>query len=349
MKLFRRLLRGRDHTPGVPEWPVADRVTTGALTAAFADVYGTAPEGVRFAPGRVALMGDPGAEDTPVLLAALPWGVHLAWAPAGDGAVELRHARDPGTPLPLPAPLADAPGAGPAAGARLLIDTDLPAPAALGGQEALEEALRPALGAGDAALPFTEGTALRRDPRTGRTRAFPFDIEAAGLRLLIADTRSAPPAPLSRRRAECARAAARLGVSSLREVEDLAAALRRLRDPVLRGRVRHAVTEDNRLSAVAGLMRAGALGDIGAVLTASHLSVRDHFGMSTPELDLAVERAVGSGARGARMTGGSGGCAVALVPAERAGTVAEAVRAALEERSPLIRTALPSAGARRLP
>ncbi|MDA2805432.1 galactokinase family protein [Nocardiopsis suaedae] len=346
MKLFRRLLSGRDHTARVPEWPVADSVGTGALTAAFADLYGTAPEGVRFAPGRVALMGEPGGEDSPVLLAALPWGVHAAWAPAGDGTVELRHARDPDTPLPLPAPLNDA-----AAGARVLIDTDLPAPAALGGQEALEEALRPVLGTTDTALPFTEGTALRVDRRTGRTRAFPFGLAAAGLRLLIADTRSIPPAPSSRRRAECARAAARLGVSSLREVEDLAGALRRLRDPVLRSRVRHTVTEDNRLSAVTGLMRAGALGDIGAVLTASHLSVRDHFGMSTPELDLAVERAVGSGARGARMTGGSGACAVALVPAERAGAVAEAVRAALEERfpriRPRIRTALPAAGARR--
>ncbi|WP_017626029.1 hypothetical protein [Nocardiopsis chromatogenes] len=347
MKLFRRLLNGRDRTAAEPEWPVADDVATGALAAAFADLYGGAPAGARFAPGRVALMGEPGGEDSPVLLAALPWGVHLAWAPAEDGAVELRHARDPDTPLPLPTALAGTAGHR-SAGARVLIDTDLPAPAALGGREALEEALRPVLGAGDTALPFAEGTALRLDRRTGRTRAFPFDLEAAGLRLLIADTRSAPPVPLSRRRAECARAASRLGVSSLREVEDLAGALRRLRDPALRSRVRHAVTEDNRLSAVAGLMRAGALGDIGAVLTASHLSVRDHFGMSAPELDLAVERAVGSGARGARMTGGSGACAVALVPAERAGAVAEAVRTALEERSPRIRTALPAAGARRL-
>ncbi|WP_017538601.1 galactokinase family protein [Nocardiopsis halophila] len=341
MKLFARLLGSRGRPGGPLHWPVAERVAGTALADAFADVYGTPPAGVRFAPGRVALMGDPGAqEDGPVLLAALPWGVHLAWAPTGDGAVELRHARAPQERRPLPAPLAARPAAEPGGGARVLFDTDLPAPASLGGREALAEALGAALGTGTA-LPFAERTVLRLDRRTGRARALPFDLEAAGLRLLVADTRSGPAADPARRRAECARAASRLGVSRLREVEDLAGALARLRDPVLRGRVRHAVTEENRLDAVAGLLRAGAPAEIGTVLTASHLSLRDHFAMSTPEQDLAVERAVGAGARGARATGGAGDAVVALVPAERAGTAAEAVRTALAERSPRVRTALP--------
>ena len=50
------------------------------------------------------------------------------------------------------------------------------------------------------------------------------------------------------------------------------------------------------------------------LLDASHRSMRDDFEISVPELDLAVETAVGAGALGARMTGGGfGGSAIALV------------------------------------
>jgi galactokinase len=67
----------------------------------------------------------------------------------------------------------------------------------------------------------------------------------------------------------------------------------------------------------------GAEAGIGALLTASHRSLRDEFEVSWPQADAAVEAAVGAGAAGARMTGGGfGGSVIALVPAERAGTMA---------------------------
>ena len=108
------------------------------------------------------------------------------------------------------------------------------------------------------------------------------------------------------RRAACEAAAARLGVATLRDAtaEQVAA------DPI----ARHVVSENARVEAFAGALAAGDLETGGALMLASHCSLRDDFGVSTPELDLLVELAVGAGAFGARLTGaGFGGCVVALV------------------------------------
>jgi galactokinase len=76
-------------------------------------------------------------------------------------------------------------------------------------------------------------------------------------------------------------------------------------------------------------VRAVEAGDweaLGAVMTASHASLRGDFAVSTPALDLAVETANGEGALGARLTGGGfGGSIVALVRAGRARAVAERI------------------------
>lgn len=59
----------------------------------------------------------------------------------------------------------------------------------------------------------------------------------------------------------------------------------------------------------------------------SHLSLRDDFEVSTPELDAFVEAAREAGAPGARLTGaGFGGCAVALVAGAEAEALADFVR-----------------------
>ncbi|HEV3407600.1 MAG TPA: galactokinase, partial [Gaiellaceae bacterium] len=53
---------------------------------------------------------------------------------------------------------------------------------------------------------------------------------------------------------------------------------------------------------------------LGALFAASHASLRDDYGVSTPELDALVRALVAAGALGARLTGaGFGGCVVALV------------------------------------
>ncbi|MEV6984716.1 galactokinase [Sphaerisporangium sp. NPDC051017] len=199
-----------------------------------------------------------------------------------------------------------------------------------------------------------EGHALFMDCRSLGTRAVPLDLAADGFQVLIIDTgvhHELADGQYARRRQDCENAAKRLGVESLRDVTDLAAALALLRGDK-RSRTQHVVTENHRVEAVIGLLRAGALREIGALLNASHLSLRDQYEVSCAELDVAVEAAVRGGARGARMTGGGfGGSAIALVAADRLDHVQEEVARSYAGRgwaAPRFLPATPAPGARRL-
>ncbi|MCG5212018.1 galactokinase [Streptosporangium sp. KLBMP 9127] len=199
-----------------------------------------------------------------------------------------------------------------------------------------------------------EGKALFLDCRSLGSRTIPLDLAAHGLQLLIIDTgvhHDLADGQYARRRADCESAARHLGVDALRDVTDLAGALKRLSGDE-RKRTQHVVTESHRVEALIGLLRAGAVAEIGALLNASHLSLRDQYEVSCAELDVAVEAAVRGGARGARLTGGGfGGSAIALVAEERAPAVRKSVEAAYAERgwkAPRFLPAAPSAGARRL-
>jgi galactokinase len=128
------------------------------------------------------------------------------------------------------------------------------------------------------------------------------------------------------RRSECAEAAAVLEVSTLRDADvGRVAALAGSggEQGMLGRRARHVFTENARVTRAVALLRAGRTADVGPLLTASHVSLRDDFEVSAPELDVAVDAALDAGALGARMTGGGfGGCALALsyerdVPAVR--------------------------------
>src|SRR5690606_17496116 len=185
-----------------------------------------------------------------------------------------------------------------------------------------------------ASLRAQEGHALLLDCRDGVTRQVPFDLAAAGLELLVMDTR-APHALVdgqyAQRRDSCERAARELGVATLREVTDLPAALDALTDPVARRRVRPVVTEIARVERFVDVLAGGSSGvqELGELMAASHASLRDDYEVSSPELDVAVEAAAGAGAVGARMTGGGfGGSAIALVPAGSAPQVTAAVEEA---------------------
>ncbi len=113
------------------------------------------------------------------------------------------------------------------------------------------------------------------------------------------------------RRGECEEAARRLGVPSLRAVGP--ADLPRIADlpPPLDRRARHVVTENVRVLAAVEVLKAGALEELGALLDASHHSLRDDFQVSVPELDelVALARAA-PGVYGARLTGGGFGGAI---------------------------------------
>jgi len=184
------------------------------------------------------------------------------------------------------------------------------------------------------------GHALFFDTRTLATEQVPFDPAAAGLTLLVIDTRvkhTLAGSPYAERRRACERAAAILGVPALRDVtlDDLEAALAGggLDDVTFR-RARHVVTENARVLEVVALLRRGEVAAIGPALAGSHRSLRDDYEVSCPELDVAVEAAVAAGAVAARMTGaGFGGSALALVPVDAAEAVEMAVAEAFTANS----------------
>lgn len=173
------------------------------------------------------------------------------------------------------------------------------------------------------------------DCRTLETEAIELGFAAAGLELLIIDTRVAHrlvDGGYAERRAACERGAAILGANSLRDVSvaDLDEA-QKLMDDVTFRRVRHVVTENQRVLDTIRTLREHGAAAIGDLMYASHKSMRDDFEISIDELDTAVETALAHGAVGARMTGGGfGGAAIALTPVDKISEVTLAVLAEFE-------------------
>lgn len=200
-----------------------------------------------------------------------------------------------------------------------------------------------------------DGHALFLDCRSLDTEHVPFDLASAGLAILVIDTR-APHRHTDNeyavRRRTCEEAARALGVPALRDVTDLDGALKALSDEVSRRRVRHVVTENQRVLDTVALLRAGRLAEIGPLLTESHASMRDDYEITVPEVDTAVSTALAAGAYGARMTGGGfGGCVLALIDTPAADPVTEAVTKAFAGNgfaAPATFVAVPSGGAARV-
>jgi galactokinase len=128
------------------------------------------------------------------------------------------------------------------------------------------------------------------------------------------------------RRDECRRAAAELGVASLRDAT--VDRLGELPEPLAR-RARHVITENARVLAGVQALRDGDAVRFGVLWWASHASLRDDFEVSVPEVDAIVERARHvPEILGARITGGGfGGCVVALVRRGHARRAAAAIAA----------------------
>jgi galactokinase len=189
-----------------------------------------------------------------------------------------------------------------------------------------------------ASLLGEQDSAVFLDCRSLDYRIIPLGLEAAELEVLIIDTgvkHEHANGGYAERRASCELGARLLGVESLRDVsiDDLARA-REVLDDVTFRRVRHVVTENQRvLDTVAALESTGPA-SIGELLDASHRSMRDDFEISVPELDLAVETAVENGAIGARMTGGGfGGSAIALVARDDVSRIQVAIDGAFSEHA----------------
>ncbi|WP_034268734.1 galactokinase [Haloechinothrix halophila] len=203
----------------------------------------------------------------------------------------------------------------------------------------------------------TAGHALLLDTRSMAATQVPFDPAAEDLTLLVIDTRAPHrlvDGAYAARRRSCERAAVVLGVPALRDIgsDDLDRVLAALPEPELRTRTRHVVTENDRVERFVALLRAGRIAEAGPVLTASHVSLRDDYEVTSPELDTAVEAALAAGAVGARMTGGGfGGCVIALIARQRVEQCVTEVRQAFERSgfaAPATFTAAPSDGAHRV-
>ena len=112
--------------------------------------------------------------------------------------------------------------------------------------------------------------------------------------------------------------------------------------PVVYKRVRHVVTENDRVQEAATALSEGGLAHFGRLMADSHRSLRDDYEVSTPELDLMVELANGqNGVHGARMTGGGfGGCTINLVDSGHAEEIQQRLAQNYEARTGLRPTIL---------
>lgn len=86
-------------------------------------------------------------------------------------------------------------------------------------------------------------------------------------------------------------------------------------DPVERRRARHAVYENNRTLEAVKALEANDVKRFGELMNASHVSLRDDYEVTGPELDTLAELAwQQNGVLGSRMTGGGfAGCTVSIV------------------------------------
>ena len=183
-----------------------------------------------------------------------------------------------------------------------------------------------------------QGRMLFLDTRTLQRRVLPLPADSE---ILVVDS-GIPPSlaatAYNARRAECAEAARLLGVPALRDVADPHAA-EHLPDPLGR-RARHVISENAR---VLEACRDVSAADFGALMNASHGSLRDDYEVSVRAVDQLVELLQGDSAvYGARMAGaGFGGACVALCRTGMAGTVGSRIVGAYNHTGAVSRVLVP--------
>lgn len=162
------------------------------------------------------------------------------------------------------------------------------------------------------------GHALFIDCRTLASDHVPIPNDTSFVVLDTTTRRQLVESPYNERRASCERVARHLGVSALRDVtSDMLAVHWPELDARDARRARHVVTENQRVLDAVDALRSNDIARFGALMIESHISLREDFESSGPELDSIVEAALASpGCLGARVTGaGFAGCAIAAVQA----------------------------------
>jgi galactokinase len=160
-----------------------------------------------------------------------------------------------------------------------------------------------------ASLMSRPGHVLRIDFRTLDVEPHPLDL--GDWQLITLDSgapHSIAASGYNQRRAECRAICEQQCISSMRD-----ATLDGL-DGVLEKRARHVITENERVNAMAEALDAHDLVTVGELLDASHVSLRDDYESSVPEVEATRDRLKAAGAAGARMVGGGfGGAVLALL------------------------------------
>jgi galactokinase len=162
-----------------------------------------------------------------------------------------------------------------------------------------------------ASLYGERGQALRIDMRGPVLEAVPLALEGHALVTLDSGAeRGLAASGYNERREECRAACRAMGIGSLRDADGHES----LPEPLGR-RVRHVLSENERVDATVAALGAGDLAEVGRLLDASHQSLRDDYEVSVPAVERAVELCKKAGALGARvMGGGFGGSVLALFP-----------------------------------
>jgi len=198
------------------------------------------------------------------------------------------------------------------------------------------------------------GYGLLLDCQDLSTRHIKIDFASSSLRLLIIDTQAhhaLTDGGYAKRRESCEEVVKIFSIPSLRQLsmESLLAHKTKLSDIQFK-RARHGVGEMVRVLDAVKALEAEDFEALGQLLNQSHNSLRDDYEVSCPELDLAVETALSSGALGARMVGGGfGGSAIALIKESDAGTISSTIERAFAKsgfKAPRFFDSLPSDGAK---
>ena len=159
----------------------------------------------------------------------------------------------------------------------------------------------------------TPGTAMALD-----TRALSYDLVdlPAGYEMVVVHsglTRKLTDGRYATRKVECDEAKAFFETDDLCLLDQSVVEAADLGD-IPKRRALHCLTEHARVLDAAKAMQAGDMVAFGSLMNESHISMRDLFEISLPEIDALVQSAVDLGALGARLTGGGfGGCIVACL------------------------------------
>ena len=182
--------------------------------------------------------------------------------------------------------------------------------------------------------------ALLIDCRSLDTSAISIPTDVAIVIVNSGITHSNTGGEYNERRAQCEQAAQHYGVRALRDInmEILDSQRTNLEDMAYR-RARHVVSENERTLSAAKALKDNDLQKLGALMRASHASMRDDFEITLPAIDSLSDMMndiIGNNG-GARMTGGGfGGCVVGITTTNKADNLIEHITA--EYRTPLDKT-----------